>query len=61
MNKSKLKVDDLNISKLETVPTDLKEWSDVIKNEIVKNTQWKTKVNSLKKKIPDATTLIHIN
>ena len=61
MNKSKLKVDDLDISKLETVPTDLKEWSDVIKNEIVKNTQWKKKVNSLKKKIPDATTLIHIN
>ena len=61
MNKSKLKVDDLDISKLETVPTDLKEWSDVIKNEIVKNTQWKIKVNSLKKKIPDATTLIHIN
>ena len=61
MNKSKLKVDDLDISKLETVPTDLKEWSDVIKNEIVKNTQWKTKVNNLKKKIPDATTLIHIN
>ena len=33
-------------------------------NEVAKNTKFntlKTKVNSLEKKIPDATTLIHIN
>ena len=35
-----------------------------MKNEVVKNTKvstLKTKVNKLDKKIPDATTLIHIN
>ena len=38
--------------------------SDVVKDEVVKNTNintLKTKVNKLDKKIPDATTLIHIN
>ena len=38
--------------------------SDVAANEVVKNTKCNTlmtKVNSLEKEIPDATTLIHIN
>ena len=38
--------------------------SDVVANEVVQNTKFntlKTKVNSLEKKILDATTLIHIN
>ena len=38
--------------------------SDVVDNEVVKNTKLntpKTKVNSLEKKTPNATTLIHIN
>ena len=42
----------------------MKELSDVAENEVVKNTEFntlKTKVNNLKKKIPDATTLVHIN
>ena len=42
----------------------MKKLSDVAKNEVVKNTEFntlKTKVNNLKKKIPDATTLVHIN
>ena len=42
----------------------MKKVSDVIDNYVVKNTKFntlKTKVNSLEKKIPDATTLIHIN
>ena len=51
---------------MKTVPIDLKELSDVADNDIdvVKNTKLnklKTKVNSLEKKIPDATTLIHIS
>ena len=36
----------------------------MVDNEVVKNTRFitlKTKVNNLEKKIPDATTLIHIN
>ena len=45
----------------------LKKLSDEVKkfnNEVVKNTKFSTikiEVNSLEKKIPDATTLIHIN
>ena len=47
------------------VLVDLKKLSDVVVNEVVKNTKFnkrKTKVNNLEnKKISDATTLIHIN
>ena len=64
LNNLKIKVDDLDVGKLKTVPVDLKKLSDVVDNEVVKNTKLNTlkrKVNNLKKKIPDATTLIHIN
>ena len=42
---------------------DLKKLSNVV-NEVVRNRNFitlKTKVNKLYKKIPDATTLIHVN
>ena len=42
----------------------MKKLSYVRENEVAKNTKFntlKTKVNSLEKKIPDATTLTHIN
>ena len=64
LNNLKTKVQDLDVGKLKTVPVDLKKLSDVIATEVVKNTKFntlKTKVNSLEKQIPDATTLIHIN
>ena len=64
LNNVKTKVDNLDVSKLKTVPVDLKKFSDAVDNEVVKNTRFnilKTKVNNLEKKIPDATTLIHIN
>ena len=64
MNNLKTKVDDLDVGKLKTVPVDLKKLSDVADNEIVKNAKFntlETKVNNLEKKIPDTTTLIHIN
>ena len=60
----KTKVDDLGVGKLETVRIELKKLSDIVDNEVVKNTKFntlKTKVNHLEEKIPDATTLIHIN
>ena len=60
----KAKVDDLGVRKLKTVPVDLKKLSDVVNNEVVKNTKsntLKTKINNLEKKTPDATTLIHIS
>ena len=64
LNNLKTKVDDLDVGKLKTVPIDLKKLSDVEDNEVLKNTKFntlKTKVNNLEKKIPDATTLLHIN
>ena len=64
LNNLKTKVDDLNVGKLKTAPIDLKKISDVVANGPVINAKFnttKTEVNSLEKKIPDATTLIHIN
>ena len=60
----KTKVDYLDVGKLKTVLVDLKKLSDIVDNEVVKNTKFSTlkiKVNSLEKKIPDATTSIYIN
>ena len=60
----KTKLDDLDVGKLKNVPVDLKKLSDVEDNEVVKNTEFnilKTIVSNLEKKIPDGTTLIHIN
>ena len=62
LNNLKTKVDDLDVGNRKTVPIDLK-LSDAVDNDAVKNKKFntlKTKVNSLEKKIPDATTLIHI-
>ena len=59
LNNLKTKVDDLDVGKLKTVPIDLTKISDVVANEVVKNTKFhtlETKVNSSEKKIPDATT-----
>lgn len=61
MINSKTKVDDLNVGKLQTVPIDLKNLNHVVDKTVAKNTEFKTlktKLNSLEKKIPDASTLI---
>ena len=63
LNNWKTKVDDLNVGKLKTVPVHLKKLSDLVDNEVVKNTKFNTlntKVNNLEKKIPDTASLIHI-
>ena len=56
----KTKVVDLDVGTLKTVPIDLKNLSDVVDDQVVKNTL-KAKVKNLEKNIPDATTVIHIN
>ena len=64
MNNLKTKVENLDAYKLKTVSIDLKKLSDVVDNEVIKNTKFnalKTKVNKVEKTIPDATTLILIN
>ena len=53
LNNLKTKVDDLDVGNLKTVPIDLQKLSDVVDNNVVKNTKsntLKTKVNSLEKK-----------
>ena len=53
LNNLKTKIDDLDIGKLKTVPVNLKKVSDVVDNEVVKNTKFNTlnsKVNNLEKK-----------
>ena len=64
LDNSKTKVGNLNVWKLKTLPVGLKELSNALDNEVVKNTKintLKTKVNNLEKKNPDATTLIHMH
>ena len=64
LNILKTKTDDLDVGKLKTVPLQLKKLSELVDNKGVTNTKLstlKTKVNKLDKRIPDVTTLIHIN
>ena len=64
LNNLKTRVNNLDVLKLKTDSVDLKKLSNVVDNEVVKNTKFdtlKAKVSNLEKKIPDATTLIHIN
>ena len=64
LNDLKTKVDDLDVGNLKTLPVDIKKLSDVVDNEVAKNTKFntlRTTVNNLEKKIPDATTLVLIN
>ena len=52
LNNLRAKGDDLDVGKLETVSVDLKKLSDVVDNEVVKNTKFnilKTKVNNLER------------
>ena len=61
MNNSKTKVDDLDVSILNTVAVKLKNY--IVDKQVGKNTNikmLKTKVSNLEKKMPDAATLIQI-
>ena len=63
-NDWKTKVEDLDVGKLKTVPVDLKKLNDVVDKKVIENAKFntlKTTVNSLERKIPDATTLIQLN
>ena len=61
----KTKVDDLDIGKSEVIPVNLKKVSEVVDNEVVRNTNISTpkaKINNLeKKKIPEENSLIDSN
>ena len=59
LNNLKIKVNDLDVGKLKSVPVDLKKFRDVV--EKTNFGTLKTKVNKLGKEIPDATALFDIN
>ena len=64
MDNLKAKVADLDAGKSKTIPVDLKKLSDVVDNEVGKNTKFctlKTQVNNSENKISDTTTLTHVN
>ena len=64
LNNIRIEVDDLDVSKLKTVPVDLKKLINVVDNEFFIKTKFNTqntKVNNFDKKIPNATILIQIN
>ena len=53
LNTLKTKVDDLDVGKIKTVPVELKQLSDVVDKQVVKNRKFNTlntKVNNLEKK-----------
>ena len=53
----KSKVDKLDIDKLAPVPVDLSKLSNVVKNEVVKKTEYNAKIKNIEDKIPDITNL----
>ena len=44
LNNIKINVDDLDVFKLKIVTVDVKKWSDVVDNEVVKNTEFNTRI-----------------
>ena len=48
----KSKVDKLDIGKLETTPVDLSKLSNVVKNDVVKKTEYNAKIKNIEDKIP---------
>ena len=53
----KTEVDKLDIDKLVTVPVDLSKLSDVVKNDVVKKTDYNAKIAEIENKIPDISNL----
>ena len=53
----KSKVDKLDIRKLETTPIDLSKLSNLVKNDVVKKTDYNIKIKNIEHKVPDVTNL----
>ena len=53
----KSKVDKLDIDKLAPVLVDLSKLSNVVKNEVVKKTEYNAKIKNIEDKLPDITNL----
>ena len=57
LNNLKSKVDKLDIGKLKTTPVDLSKLSNIVKNDVVKKTEYNAKIKNIEDKIPDITSL----
>ena len=53
----KAEIDKLDIDKLGPVPTDLSKLSNVLKNDVVKKTDYNGKITEIENKIPDINNL----
>ena len=53
----KTEVDKLDIDKLVPVPVDLSKLSDVVKNDVVKKTDYNAKITEIENKIPNISNL----
>ena len=53
----KSKVDKLDVDKLVPVPVDLSKLSNVVKNDVVKKTEYNAKIKNIEDEIPDITNL----
>ena len=53
----KTEVDKLDIDKLVPVPEDLSKLSDLVKNDVIKKTDYNTKITEIENNIPDIITL----
>ena len=53
----KTKVDKLDIDKLVPVPVDLSKLANVVKNDVVKKTEYNAKIKNIEDKIPDISNL----
>ena len=53
----KTAVGKLDIDKLEPVPVDLIKLSDVVKNDVIKKTDYNAKITEIENKIPDISSL----
>ena len=51
----KSKVDKLDIVKLRTIPVDLGKLSNVVKNDVAKNTEYNAKIKNIEDKMPHIT------
>ena len=54
---SKTEVDKLDINKLVPVPEDLSKLSDVVKNDVIKKSDYNAKITEIQNKIPDISNL----
>ena len=53
----KTELDKLDINKLVPVPVDLSKLNDVVKNDVVKKTDYNAKITDIEGKIPDVSNL----